>query len=391
MTRTILILATLCIPATLLAQKPSAPRFTSASVTTSSNKIERVNAIKPPKNPLPAESASEGISRFSFLVYGDTRGRRDGKEVQYEHSLVVDSMLSTIKKEATNGFPVRFILQTGDAVVDGRDPKQWNKSFIDLISRLTGEGGVPYFLAPGNHDVTSAKELNSTNRLQGLTNYLEAMSQLIPPDGASRRLEHYPTYAFGYGNSFFIALDSNIAGDKTQLQWVKGQLEGLDRNRYQNIFAFCHHPPFSSGSHGGAKIEEPAADMRKNYLPLFRKHHVRVLFSGHEHLFEHWVENYQDKDGHKYRLDQIVTGGGGAPLYSYQGEPNTTPYTDAGKPEKVELTHLVKPGYEPGNNPYHYLLVRVDGAELSIQVTGIDWGSGFAPYRSSKTELTSPR
>jgi 3',5'-cyclic AMP phosphodiesterase CpdA len=287
--------------------------------------------------------------------------------------------------------PVRFVLQTGDAVVDGRDPKQWNKSFIDLINRLTTDGGVPYFLAPGNHDVTSAKELNSTNRLKGLTNYLSAMAQLIPPEGATRRLDDYPTYAFGYGNSFFIALDSNIAGDRTQLDWIKAQVEELDRNRYTNIFAFCHHPPFSSGGHGGATIEEPAAQLRTNYLPFFRKHHARILFAGHEHFFEHWVERYQDAATNKYRLDMIITGGGGAPLYAFQGLPSTSSYTDKYKSEKVELSQLVKPGYEPGNNPYHYLLVQVDGTNLKVEVIGVDWGKGFSPYRSSKADLTVPR
>ena len=50
-------------------------------------------------------------------------------------------------------------------------------------------------------------------RALGLHNTLTAMSKLIPPEGSPRRLSGYPTYAFGYGNAFFIALDSNIASD----------------------------------------------------------------------------------------------------------------------------------------------------------------------------------
>ena len=149
---------------------------------------ESVRAIKPPREPLPAETASADVTRFSFIVYGDTRGRRDGKEIQYEHSLVVDSMLRTIADLSKTRYPVRFVLQTGDAVVDGRQARQWNASFVDLINRLTTEGGVPYFLAPGNHDVTAAAALDSPERQKGLRNYLEAVAQLIPPDGAQRRL-----------------------------------------------------------------------------------------------------------------------------------------------------------------------------------------------------------
>jgi hypothetical protein len=42
------------------------------------------------------------------------------------------------------------------------------------------------------------------------------MAKLIPTEGSPRRLNGYPTYAVGYGNSFFIALDSNIADDALQ-------------------------------------------------------------------------------------------------------------------------------------------------------------------------------
>ena len=92
---------------------------------------EQVRAIAQPRSPLPAESASAGVSSFSFLVYGDARGRRDGTAEQYEHSLVVDSMLATVQRLAASPAPVKFVLQTGDAVVNGRDARQWNRSFVD--------------------------------------------------------------------------------------------------------------------------------------------------------------------------------------------------------------------------------------------------------------------
>ena len=345
-----------------------------------------VQSIAPARNPLSPEEASAGVTKFSFLVYGDTRGRRDGTEVQYEHSLVVDAMLAEIRRAQDTEYPVRFVIQTGDAVVNGRNAQQWNTSFVGLINKLTSDGGVPYFLAPGNHDVTGAEALDSPQRQAGLGNYLQAMSQLIPPDGAQRRLTGYPTYAFGYGNSFFLGLDSNIAGDDTQFNWAKSQLEGLDRSRYINVIAFFHHPVFSSGAHGGATVERQTAVLRELYMPLFRTHHVRALLTGHEHLYEHWVERYTDDSG-RHRLDMLVTGGGGAPLYGYRGEPATAAYVRANAAAMVQVEHLVKPGMEPGDNPYHFVTIRVDGERMELNVTGIDWGSGFQPYRSNRSEL----
>src|SRR5688572_17903897 len=92
---------------------------------------EQVRAIASPRNPLPPESASAAVTQFSFIVYGDTRGRRDGTAEQYEHSLIVDSVLATIKRLSDSPTPVKFVLQTGDAVVNGRDARQWNRSFVD--------------------------------------------------------------------------------------------------------------------------------------------------------------------------------------------------------------------------------------------------------------------
>ena len=39
---------------------------------------QEVVAIEPPRIPLPPEAESVDVTRFSFIVYGDTRGRRDG-------------------------------------------------------------------------------------------------------------------------------------------------------------------------------------------------------------------------------------------------------------------------------------------------------------------------
>ena len=345
-------------------------------------------AIARPRNPIPAEVASAGVTRFSFIAYGDTRGRRDGTELQYEHSLIVESMLRTITALDRGPDPVKFVLQSGDAVVNGGDARQWNVSFVGLINRLTTEGGVPYYLAPGNHDVSSAAALEAPARQAGLANYLRAVGQLIPPDGNTRRLDGYPTYAFGYGNTFVIAFDSNIAEDSTQFRWVRAQLEGLDRRRYKHVVAFFHHPAFSSGPHGGPTIERPTVAVRARWMPLFRKHNVDLLLTGHEHLFEHWVERYRATDGTRRRVDQIVSGGGGAPLYSYTGEPSLTEYVASSGADSVRLEHLVRPGVLRGDNPYHYLVVHVDGDRLWFDVVGVDWGTGFQPYRSARVILS---
>ena len=360
-----------------------------------------VRPIEPPATPLPGEAASAAVTKFSFIAYGDTRSSGepnvpgDGQIVHPEHSRIVDRMITKTRELASTPFPIQFVLQSGDAVLQGRNAAMWNVSFTPIIDRLTKGADIPYFFSVGNHDVTPLPA-GDPARAQGLHNTLTVMSKLIPPDGSPRRLSGYPTYTFGYGNSFFIAFDSNIAGDPFQLAWVTDQLEHLDRNRYKHVIAFFHHPPFSSGPHGGAsaepvpgtgrkapdRVEPPSAAIRTLWMPLFRKHHVDLIIAGHDHLYDHWVEHYVD-NGVTYRIDSLVTGGGGAPIYAYVGEPDLRAYTAANAAQHVTVDHLMKPG-PMRDNPHHFVVIRVDGDRLSLEVIGTG-STQYKPYKGRET------
>jgi hypothetical protein len=334
---------------------------------------------------------SANDTTFSFIAYGDTRGAGaaagqtplpgDGDVVHPIHSQIADLMIARIKALAKSAYPIRFILQSGDAVLRGANGAQWNVSFSPIVERITRSGDVPFFFSVGNHDVTGMP-LGDPGRMMGLHNSLTAFSKLMPEEGSPRRLSGYPTYSFGYGNSFFIALDSNIASDALQLAWVTDQLEHLDRARYHHIVAFFHHPPFSSGPHGGDHVEPPTTAIRTLYMPLFRKHHVRLVVAGHDHLFDHWVERYLD-GGKAYRMDCIITGGGGAPQYGYSGEPDLTQYVAAGAAQSVRVEHLAKPRAAATDNPHHFVVVQVDGDKLSLEV--ISLGPVLAPFNGRST------
>ena len=341
--------------------------------------IVAVKPIDPPRHPLPPEDKSAKETRFSFIIYGDTRSGTggptgDGSVINPVHERVVDTMLDTITAQAKTRFPVRFVMQTGDAVLRAAVGQMWNVSYTPTIERLTRGADLPYFLAAGNHDMTNGPA-GDPGRELALHNTLTAMSRLVPPEGSPRRLNGYLTYAFACGPVFVIAIDSNVAGDVVQRAWVEDQLQHLDPRRFPVIVAFFHHPPFSSGTHGGPTLETAARVMRESYMPLFRRYHVRILAVGHEHLFEQWAETYQD-GGADYRMDEIVTGGGGAPTYTYRGEPNLAAYLAAGAAQRVRLEHIVKPGVTAAENPPHFVVITVDGNQMSEEVVA----SGHAPY-----------
>jgi hypothetical protein len=347
--------------------------------------ITGVRPIAPPATGLPPEIESANIRKFSFIAYGDTRGSADGISLQTEHARVVDRILATLPEQQAAGFPVKFVLQSGDAVASGRTTPQWDVSFTPLIERLTREAGLPYFFAVGNHDVGS-QPVGGAERQQGYRNVAAAMAGLWPPEGSARRLDGYPTFSFGFGQYFFVALDSDIVADESQRAWVTHQLETLDRQRFPYIVAFFHHPPITSGTHGGSTVVEAASEqMRTTYMPLFRKHHVRMLVTGHDHLFDHFVERYEDGSG-AHRLDHIVSGGGGAPTYVYRGEPNLQRYVETARPDRVTIEHLARPGPNEADNPHHFVVFDVDGDQLWIRVVS-SGAARFEPYGVPRLEL----
>lgn len=348
-----------------------------------------VKPIDPPARPLPDEAQSAGVTRFSFIAYGDTRSGSapdqpgDGQILHPLHNQLADQMLAKAKELEATPFPVRFVVQSGDAVLRGANGTMWNVSFTPIIEKLT-RGGLSYFFAVGNHDVTGMP-IGDRARAQGVFNTLTAMAKLIPPEGSPRRLSGYPAYAIGFGNTMLFAIDSNIASDPFQLAWVTDQLEHLDRARFVHVIFVFHHPPFSSGPHGGDTVEPATAAIREKYLPLFRKHHVRMVIAGHDHLLDHWIERYDD-GGVTYRRDDIITGGGGAPTYTYSAEPNLVAYLAATAAQNVRIEHLIKPGATAAENPHHFVVVRVDGDKLSLEVVALG-GQPYEPYGKPRIDL----
>jgi hypothetical protein len=127
----------------------------------------------------------------------------------------------------------------------------------------------------------------------------------------------------------FFALDSNYM-DPTQVEWLEKELaaSGSDWK-----IAFFHHPPYSSGMHGSNEI------LRDQVEPIFLKHGVNVVFTGHEHFYE----RIKPQKGIQY-----FVAGSSAKLR--RGD--------------IERTSLTAFGYDQG---YTFMLAEIDGDQLHFQ------------------------
>ncbi len=206
-----------------------------------------------PKITLPLRDGSVRIA-----VFGDT-GR--GSEVQYE----LGRMMNTYRVV----FPYDTVLMTGDNIYGTDKAEDMKKKFEDVYRPLIDQG-VKFYASLGNHDA-------SNQRFYALFNM----------NG-----EEY--FRFEKGNVAFYSLNSNYM-DKRQMDWLIGKL-GSDGTKWK--IAFFHHPPFSSGSRHGSDEK-----IREALHPLFIKHGVDVVFTGHDHFYE----RTKPQDGITY----FVAGAGG--------------------------------------------------------------------------------
>lgn len=157
-------------------------------------------------------------------------------------------------------FKFEFAIMVGDNLYGGEGASDYRRKFEEPYKPLL-DGGVKFYAALGNHDDPTQRFYKNFN-MNGERFY----SFKAPGAGLGLR-----------GGARFFALDSNYMSPE-QTKWLEKELEasGADWK-----IPFFHHPLYSSGEkHGGNTA------LRDQLEPLFVKHGVDVVFTGHEHFYE---------------------------------------------------------------------------------------------------------
>jgi hypothetical protein len=176
-----------------------------------------------------------------FAVIGDMG---TGDKAQYEVAAQMER-----GREKTS---FDFVLTLGDNIYGGESPADMKKKFEDPYKPLL-DAGVKFFASLGNHD-------NPNERFYKPFNMSE---------------KRY--YSFKKGNAEFFALDSNYM-DPQEVEWLTNAL------RVSNAawkICYFHHPLYSDG-----KFHGPDTDLRARIEPILQSNGVRLVLSGHEHLYE---------------------------------------------------------------------------------------------------------
>ena len=150
-------------------------------------------------------------------------------------------------------FPFEFVLMMGDNLYGSERATDYQRKF-ELPYKPLLDAGVKFYAALGNHD-DDGQILYKPFNMDGKKYY-----SFKPADGVR-----------------FFALDSNYV-DAKQVEWLQKELEASGSDWK---IAFFHHPLYSSGAtHGSADLQREALE------PVFVKHGVNVVLTGHEHFYE---------------------------------------------------------------------------------------------------------
>jgi hypothetical protein len=194
---------------------------------------------------LPAQTAQAPLpNRPGSLKFAAIGDNGTGDRPQYE---VAEQMT-----KAHAAFPFDLVIMLGDNMYGGQRPADFVRKFETPYAPLL-KAGVTFQAALGNHD----RPENVSYKLFNMNG------------------QRYYTYA--RGNVRFFALDSTQM-DPKQLEWLDAALKNTSEAWKIPYF---HHPLYSNAARHGSSV-----DLRVLLEPIFVRHGVQVVFTGHDHVYE---------------------------------------------------------------------------------------------------------
>lgn len=288
---------------------------------------------------------------LAFAILGDFgRGvQKRSKDEQCQREIAA-SLAHAVKEH-----DVRLILSTGDNIYhsskqgSGDEDDDWFFTFFQPYRFVINR--VPVFPAVGNHDEGETFGESSDDRRQLYDNLYIRNRFVGAMETGDASLEPGLFYRVRFGADIeFICLDTSKQSwlfseryfkHKNHQPFIESVLpdDGAANGKWR--IPFFHHPPFCAGpSHTN---KESVSDYFK---PKFIRAGVRAVFSGHQHSFQHSLD-----DGVNY----FVTGGSGK--------------FDSGEPETEDLEKARTQAWG-GNEEGHFLLVEIKGNRMEVTPYG---------------------
>jgi hypothetical protein len=297
-------------------------------------------------------------THFTFIAAGDNRPAGD--------VATQPKTLSQLLKDSKKHNPV-FILWAGDTIAGFRvaeqpmHHKRLEQQYKEFF-RIAAKAGVPIFNSPGNHEMDVVSKPTKDEHVETPD---EKMQELY------LKMMQYPANAppygaFNYGNSRFIAVDTEeippITAVRSEGRTVAKKLKldpgfvsptqielltaDLEANKHKaHIFVFMHHP--IKPARKGSQLNKTNAEALEALFANYRN--VSYVIAAHEHIYFNASGKKLKPASKKSKSSggpiYLVTGGAGAPLDKCPG--------DSGK--NCSASH-------------HYLVFEVKGDTVDVKM-----------------------
>jgi hypothetical protein len=283
-------------------------------------------------------------SSLTFAAIGDFGVGVKRVSAAHRQQQVADAL-----RAAVDTADVRLVLTTGDNIYAGTrllgiplgstgdEDDDWFFTYFQPYRYIINR--IPVYPSIGNHDAQESEDCD--DRAQVEDNFY--ICQRISGEEAAGRASFGPGlfYRVRYGSGIeFVCIDTSkesfFKGKRLfeypkHREFVEASFPAAADRLWR--IPFAHHPPFSAGPR-----HHNTGSMAR-LLPLFQRAGVKVMFSGHEHNFQH-----SRADG----MDFFVTGAAGK--------------RRSGVPDRFEEAHTLS-----WSAQCHFLLVRIEGDRMIVR------------------------
>ena len=273
-------------------------------------------------------------------------------------------------EDAAEEMDAHFIMMLGDMVDNGRYGEQWE----NFLQEYAGPGDLlsefPFLPMPGNHERANDTTFAWPNYQAVLDYprfYVQKMDEgVIFVLDSNFLIDQYGLLELDEQDRLFKKWF--ISDNPENPAWLERQLEKYDDRRYKmiamhhSILTFAWHAYDWYSKEYGRNLQEK----RQKLLRLFGEHGVQVVFSGHEHLYEHNIFEYAAPTGGTDILHTVITSGAGTPVRKTatadEFEERMQQYEEA----NLDVTNVIQ------RSVYHYTEVVVDEEALTIETYQVE-------------------
>lgn len=300
-------------------------------------------------------TAGRKARAFKFLIFGDSQSPVTG-----------DAPYATWRDTVQNAYKAnpdaKFMINMGDLVDLGQSGAHWNAWFAAAAGVIDA---IPEMPLSGNHESYGSRATMKPEYW---------VAQFTLPQNGPEGLKGQ-VYSYDYGQVHFVVLDSQQEEQRKYGDILKIQQDWLDADLAASKaiwkIVFFHKPPY------GIKAKRTNEDIKAAFCPIIEKHHVDLVFNGHDHGI---ARTYPIKDGAYMEKASQGT------IYYITGRSGTKTYNDL---EKMPWDSFF---YDPQDQP-NYFVVEVADKKITVNTIKQDGTllDTFSIDKTKKLDLDAPQ